>query len=195
MRPLLAIDNYDSFTFNLTQLCGALGARVLVVRNDVVSCAQIERLAPCALLISPGPGRPQDAGIIMEVIAQFSGRIPILGVCLGHQAIGAVYGGRIVAAPACVHGKLSRMRHDGSELFTGIPRRFAAMRYHSLILDEGTLANTPLRISARSRDGVPMALRHVAHPTFGIQFHPESVLSAHGSRLMQNFLSLAGVRE
>jgi anthranilate synthase/aminodeoxychorismate synthase-like glutamine amidotransferase len=193
VRPLLAIDNYDSFTYNLTQLCSKLGARVLVARNDAVSCAAIERLAPSALLISPGPGRPQDAGISIEAVSRLSGRMPILGVCLGHQAIGAAYGARVVAAPSIVHGKLSRIHHDGSRLFAGIPTRFAAMRYHSLMLDEQALRNTPLRVSARSRDGVPMALRHVEHPTFGVQFHPESLLTTCGARLLRNFLCLAGL--
>jgi anthranilate synthase/aminodeoxychorismate synthase-like glutamine amidotransferase len=191
VRPVLVIDNYDSFTFNLVQLCAQHGARVRVVRNDAITCTQIRRLAPAALLISPGPGGPFDAGVSIEAVRRLDGQVPILGVCLGHQAIAAAFGGCITPAPVLMHGKLSRIRHDGSALFSGVPRHFTAARYHSLVVDEPTISGSGLRIAARSRDGAIMALRHAEHLTFGLQFHPESVMTPHGGRLLANFLRMA----
>jgi anthranilate synthase/aminodeoxychorismate synthase-like glutamine amidotransferase len=189
MSRILVVDNYDSFTFNLVQLIGALGFDVRVLRNDAVAAADVLRDRPAAVVISPGPGRPESAGASMELVSALSGRIPILGVCLGHQAIAAAFGARVVGAPHIVHGKTSRIRHDGSPLFSGMPPAFAATRYHSLVVEETSLRGTPLRACAHARDGTLMALRHQAHPTFGVQFHPESILSTYGPRLVANFLS------
>jgi anthranilate synthase/aminodeoxychorismate synthase-like glutamine amidotransferase len=189
MRPrVLLVDNYDSFTYNLAQAIDALGAEVDVRRADVVFPADVATAPPKALVISPGPGTPERAGNSMALVRALSGKVPILGVCLGHQAIGAVFGGRVVRAPAVVHGKTSRVTHDGGGLFAGIPSPFVATRYHSLVVDEETLPSV-LRVTARSADGLLMAFRHETHPTFGVQFHPESVLTRHGPRLLANFLA------
>ena len=185
---VLILDNYDSFTYNLAQAFGSLGADVRVVRADAIDVDALEAAPPDALVISPGPGTPERAGNSMAAIRALTGRVPILGVCLGHQAIGAVFGGRVVHAPAVVHGKTSSVTHDGSALFADIPSPFVATRYHSLIVDEGTLPAS-LRITARSDDGLLMAFRHEADPTFGVQFHPESVMTKHGPRLLTNFLA------
>jgi len=187
---ILVIDNYDSFTFNLVQYLGELGQRLHVVRNDAVTVSEIERLAPAALLVSPGPGRPEAAGIIVEAIRRFSGRMPILGVCLGHQAIGAAFGGRVTAAPAIMHGKTSDIHHDGRTIFAGLPNPFRATRYHSLVVAESHLPEC-LEISARTPDGVIMGLRHREFTVEGVQFHPESILTEGGMNLLRNFLSLA----
>jgi anthranilate synthase/aminodeoxychorismate synthase-like glutamine amidotransferase len=187
---VLVIDNYDSFTYNLVQYLGELGARVVVRRNDQTSTAEIERLAPQRIVISPGPGRPEDAGITLGVIRDFGSRLPILGVCLGHQAIGLALGGRVVRAPAPVHGKTSTVEHDGRGVFAGITSAFQAGRYHSLVVAaEGLPAD--LVITARTReDGLVMGLRHRAWALHGVQFHPESVLTSEGRRILRNFLDM-----
>jgi len=189
VRPrVLLVDNYDSFTYNLAQAIGVIGADVEVRRADAVSPSDVAAAPPHALVVSPGPGTPERAGNSMALIRALSGVVPILGVCLGHQAIGAVFGGRVVRAPAVVHGKTSRVTHDGDGLFAGIPSPFIATRYHSLVVDEATLPPV-LRVTARSADGLLMAFRHDTHPTYGVQFHPESVLTRHGPRLLANFLA------
>jgi anthranilate synthase/aminodeoxychorismate synthase-like glutamine amidotransferase len=184
---ILVIDNYDSFTFNLVQYLEELGAGVEVARNDALGCDDIGALAPEALVISPGPGRPQEAGVTLAAIARFSGRLPILGVCLGHQAIGQAFGARIVRAPTLMHGKTSAVRHDGRTIFAGLPDPVQATRYHSLVVDPASVPQE-LEVSATTDDGVVMGLRHRAHPTEGVQFHPESILTTGGRELMSNFL-------
>jgi anthranilate synthase/aminodeoxychorismate synthase-like glutamine amidotransferase len=182
------IDNYDSFVYNLVQMLGELGAEPVVFRNDV----PLERLVdsePEALVISPGPKTPAEAGISVEAVRRFNGRIPILGVCLGHQSIAYAFGGRIVQAKRLVHGKTSTLRHDGSELFRGVPNPFQATRYHSLVVERGSLPS-PLLISAESEDGEIMGLRHRTAPTFGLQFHPESILTTCGGTILKNFLEV-----
>jgi anthranilate synthase/aminodeoxychorismate synthase-like glutamine amidotransferase len=188
---VLVIDNFDSFTYNLVQYFGELGARPLVFRNDAITLGEIEALDPAHIVISPGPGRPEDAGISGSVIDAFGPRIPVLGVCLGHQAIGQVFGGRVVRAPRPVHGKTSLVEHDGKGLFAGLRGEFPAARYHSLcVSDEGWPAD--LEVAARSADDrVVMALRHRSMPIHGVQFHPESVLTADGRHLLRNFLALS----
>lgn len=187
---LVIIDNYDSFTYNLVQYLGELGAKMRVVRNDELTVEEIEReLKPARLLISPGPGTPEDAGVSMKAIGHFAGKIPILGVCLGHQAIGQHFGGKVVRGPEPVHGKPVTIRHDGRTLFDGIPQDFNAGRYHSLVVDRETIPDD-LEISAESPDGLVMALRHKSLPIEGVQFHPESILTEHGKKLLQNFMSV-----
>jgi anthranilate synthase component 2 len=186
---LLVIDNYDSFTYNLVQYLGELGAEVVVRRNDAVSVAEVGAMAPAGIVLSPGPCAPAQAGITVDVIRAWGDRIPILGVCLGHQAIGEAYGGRVVRAARAVHGKASRIDHDGKELFAGLPAPLEVGRYHSLIVERESLPRT-LQVVATSVDD-PLeihALRHVAHPVWGVQFHPESVLTPHGKKLLRNFL-------
>lgn len=186
---LLVIDNYDSFTYNLVQYLGELGAEMKVVRNDEVSVDEIENeLRPEKILISPGPGTPDAAGISLEVINRFSERLPILGVCLGHQAIGQHFGGKVVRAPEPVHGKPVEVRHDGRTLFEGIESSFSAGRYHSLIVERESLPEC-LEISAESPDGLIMAMRHREFPVEGVQFHPESILTEHGKTMLKNFLT------
>jgi anthranilate synthase/aminodeoxychorismate synthase-like glutamine amidotransferase len=187
---VLILDNYDSFTYNLAQAFGSLGADVRVVRSDAIDVGALAAAPPDALVVSPGPGTPERAGESMNAIRSLTGRIPILGVCLGHQAIGAVFGGRVIRAPAVVHGKTSNVSHDGSALFSGIPSPFVATRYHSLIVDESTLPRS-LVVTARSEDGLLMAFKHETHPTFGVQFHPESVMTKQGPKLLANFLAEA----
>jgi anthranilate synthase/aminodeoxychorismate synthase-like glutamine amidotransferase len=187
---ILVIDNYDSFTFNLVQYLGELGQDLTVVRNDAISIDGIERLAPAALVISPGPGRPENSGIIVEALRSFSGRIPILGVCLGLQALGYAFGGRVVAAPVLMHGKTSEIFHDGRTIFAGLPNPFQATRYHSLMVAKEGLPDC-LEISARTSDGIIMGLRHRKHSVEAVQFHPESILTEGGMKLLGNFLSLA----
>ncbi len=187
---VLVIDNYDSFTYNLVQYLGELGAEVDVVRNDEISVDRIGALAPNRIVISPGPGRPEDAGISLDVIRFYGESIPVLGVCLGHQAIGLAFGAAIVRAPAPVHGKTSTVDHDGRGVFAGMPPGFSAGRYHSLVVDERGLPSE-LEVVARTRDdGIIMGLRHRQWPLHGVQFHPESVLTGDGRRLLQNFLEL-----
>jgi para-aminobenzoate synthetase component 2 len=186
---ILVIDNYDSFTFNLVQYLGELGQHLTVVRNDAITTADIERLAPSAIVVSPGPGRPENAGIIVEAIRTFSGRVPILGVCLGHQALGAAFGGQVVPAPAIMHGKTSEIIHDGRTIFAGLRNPFPATRYHSLVVAAQRLPDC-LEISARTADGSIMGLRHRAFAVEGVQFHPESILTEDGMKLLRNFLTL-----
>lgn len=194
---LLVIDNYDSFTYNLVQFLGQLlleGGRadvpLRVIRNDAMDVEEIIELQPSAIVISPGPGRPEEAGVTIPVIRALSGRVPILGVCLGHQAIAAAFGGRVVRAGRLMHGKASPVLHNGRGLFDGLPNPFMAGRYHSLLVTEPL--PEVLEVTARTPEGEIMALRHRVHPTFGVQFHPESVLTPEGLRLLRNFLVLGG---
>lgn len=187
---LLVIDNYDSFTYNLVQYLGELGAEMRVVRNDEVTVDEIrDDIKPERILISPGPGTPDAAGISLGVIETFKSKLPILGVCLGHQAIGQYFGGRVVRAPEPVHGKPVEIVHDGKTVFSDIPNNFEAGRYHSLIVDKDDWPDE-LEISAESPDGLVMGLRHKELPIEGVQFHPESILTEHGRKLLQNFLQL-----
>jgi anthranilate synthase/aminodeoxychorismate synthase-like glutamine amidotransferase len=188
---ILVIDNYDSFTFNLVQYLGVLGQELKVVRNDAATPDDVEAIAPAAIVISPGPGRPENSGMIVEVIRRFADRIPILGVCLGLQAIGVAFGGSVVPAPALMHGKTSAVFHDGRTLFAGIPSPFIATRYHSLVVDHAGLPDC-LEVSARTEDNIIMGLRHRSSRVEGVQFHPESILTEHGMKLLENFLSHRG---
>jgi anthranilate synthase component 2 len=188
---VLVIDNYDSFVYNLVQYLGELGAEPEVYRHDQISIDQVAAAAPDAILISPGPGRPEDAGVSNQVIEQLAGRIPILGVCLGHQCIGQVFGGRVVRAPAILHGKTSLVRHSGRGVLAGLPDPFEATRYHSLVVERESVPEV-LEVTAETEDGVVMALRHRRFPVEGVQFHPESVLTPSGKQLLTNFLALAG---
>ena len=185
---VLVIDNYDSFTYNLVQYLGELGADIKVMRNDAVTLEEVAAAKPSRIVISPGPGRPEQAGVTMPVIRELGRTTPILGVCLGHQAIGAVFGGRVVRAEVPMHGKTSTIEHDGRGVFSGINGPFVASRYHSLVV-EGTTMPEALEVSARTReDGVVMGLRHRAWPVHGVQFHPESILTGEGRRILRNFL-------
>ncbi|MDM7922101.1 MAG: aminodeoxychorismate/anthranilate synthase component II [Pyrinomonadaceae bacterium] len=185
---LLVIDNYDSFTYNLVQYLGELGAEMKVVRNDEVTVDEIDAdIKPDRILISPGPGTPDDAGVSIPALERFSGRIPIFGVCLGHQAIGQFYGGKVVRAPEPVHGKPVEIHHDGRAVFAGIPNGFFAGRYHSLVIERESLPEC-LEISAESPDGLIMGVRHREVAVEGVQFHPESILTEHGKQMLQNFL-------
>jgi anthranilate synthase component II len=185
---VLVLDNYDSFTYNLVQYLGELGARVHVVRNDAATVADIAALAPERIVISPGPGRPEEAGVTMAVIRELGAATPILGVCLGHQAIGAVFGAAVVRAPVPMHGKTSTIEHNARGLFAGIDGPFVASRYHSLIVAEATLPEA-LEVTARTKeDRTIMGLRHRALPIAGVQFHPESILTGEGHRILRNFL-------
>ncbi|MDX6529876.1 MAG: anthranilate synthase component [Blastocatellia bacterium] len=187
---LLVIDNYDSFTYNLVQYLGELGEQVEVRRNNEVTLEEIEsKPKPARILISPGPGTPDDAGVSMKVIESFAGRIPILGVCLGHQSIGQVFGGRVVRAPQLCHGKSSPVQHDGKTIFTGLDQPFSAGRYHSLIVEDQSLPSC-LEVSARTPDGIIMGLRHREMNVEGVQFHPESIMTTEGKKLLANFLTL-----
>jgi anthranilate synthase/aminodeoxychorismate synthase-like glutamine amidotransferase len=187
---LLVIDNYDSFTYNLVQYLGELGAEMRVVRNDEITIDKIENdIKPDKILISPGPGTPDEAGISLDIVKSFGGKVPILGVCLGHQAIGQFFGGRVIRAPEPVHGKPVEVCHDGKTIFTDLPYRFRAARYHSLIVERETLPEC-LEISATSPDGLIMAVRHKKYKIEGVQFHPESILTKEGKKLLQNFLNL-----
>ena len=187
---IVLIDNYDSFTFNLVHLLGELGAPVRVHRNDKITSAAILAADPDAIVLSPGPCTPKEAGICLDLIAAVSGKIPILGVCLGHQAIGDAFGGKVVRAPAPVHGKLSPIRHDGSGLFRGINAPFKATRYHSLVVERSSLPSE-LTVTADTGDGLIMGLAHQRLPVHGVQFHPESIASDHGHLMLQNFLDIA----
>lgn len=184
---LLMIDNYDSFTYNLVQYLSELGADVRVYRNDKITIPEIEALEPSMIVISPGPCSPKEAGISMQVIDYFKGKVPILGVCLGHQSIGAVFGGKIVSAPTLMHGKVSMIYHDGKTIFAELSNPFPATRYHSLVIDKSTLPQC-LEVSAWTDDGVIMGVRHKEFVIEGVQFHPESILTTEGKRLLQNFL-------
>ena len=186
---ILMLDNYDSFTYNLVQYLREMAVDVRVARNDTLTLAEVEALAPQAIVISPGPGRPEDAGICCEVIRTFSGRVPILGVCLGHQAIGLTFGGKVVHAKRLMHGKTSEITADGKGVFNGIHKPITVMRYHSLAVEEASLP-PELVVTARADDGEVMGLRHRTHPTEGIQFHPESIMTPMGKRLLRNFLKL-----
>ena len=186
---ILVIDNYDSFTYNLVQYLGELGAELEVRRNDQTTVEEIARLRPERIVISPGPKTPNEAGICLEVIEKLAGRMPILGVCLGHQAIGQAFGGKVVRAPQLMHGKTSEIRHDGKTIFSGLPNPFSATRYHSLIVERSTLPPC-LEISATTSDGLIMGLRHKEMKVEGVQFHPESVLTDAGKQLLANFLKL-----
>ena len=187
---VLVIDNYDSFTYNLVQYLGELGAEVRVRRNDQVGLDEVAEMTPEHIVISPGPGRPEDAGVSMDVIKRFGPTTPILGVCLGHQAIGMVYGGIVTRATAPMHGKTSMVVHDGRGVFSGITAPFEAGRYHSLVIAADSVPDA-LEVSARTKeDGTIMAVRHRTYPVHGVQFHPESVLTAEGRRILQNFLDL-----
>ena len=186
---ILMIDNYDSFTYNLVQYLGALGEEVRVFRNDKITTGQIKKLRPKKILISPGPGRPEDAGISCQVIKEFSGKIPILGVCLGHQCLGYAYGGRIIGAKRLMHGKTSLIYHNKKTIFKGIPNPFEATRYHSLIVERETLPRA-LEIIAWTKEREIMALRHKDFPLWGVQFHPESILTRMGKSILANFLKL-----
>ena len=187
---ILLIDNYDSFTFNLVHFLGDVGARCEVRRNDALSVDEALAMRPEAIVLSPGPCTPNEAGICLGLIAAAAGRVPILGVCLGHQAIGQAFRGEVVRAPVPVHGKLSAIRHDASDVFEGIPSPFAATRYHSLVVRRETMPEVLVE-TARTDDGLVMGLRHRALPVFGVQFHPESIASEHGHRLLGNFLAIA----
>ena len=186
---ILVIDNYDSFTYNLVQYLGELGQRLAIFRNDKITVEEIERRRPAAIIISPGPGVPAAAGISEAVIRTFAGRIPILGVCLGHQAIGEVFGGKIVRQKTVMHGKTSAIYHDGKTIFKNLPNPFTATRYHSLIVERASLPET-LEVSAWTKDNEIMGLRHKQFKVEGVQFHPESILTSSGKLLLQNFLSL-----
>jgi anthranilate synthase/aminodeoxychorismate synthase-like glutamine amidotransferase len=189
---VLVVDNYDSFVYNLVQYLGELGATPLVYRHDALSLAEIRTLRPDAVLISPGPGRPEDAGVSNQVIAELGSEVPVLGVCLGHQCIGQVFGGEVVRAPQVMHGKTSWITHDGAGVFAGLPEPFEATRYHSLVVQRDGLPDV-LEVSAEAEDGTIMGLRHRELPIEGVQFHPESILTAGGHQLLRNFLDRAGV--
>jgi anthranilate synthase/aminodeoxychorismate synthase-like glutamine amidotransferase len=187
---ILLIDNYDSFTFNLVHFLGDLGARCAVHRNDRISVADALAMAPEAIVLSPGPCTPNEAGICLELISAAAGRVPVLGVCLGHQAIGQAFGGEVIRAPLPMHGKISRVHHDSTDVFAGLPNGFSATRYHSLVVRRETLPEV-LQETARTEDGLVMGLRHRLLPVFGVQFHPESIASEHGHDLLRNFLAIA----
>ena len=189
---ILVIDNYDSFVFNIVRYAEELGATTQIFRNDALTTGDIAALAPKGIILSPGPCGPREAGVSLETIRAFSGRIPILGICLGHQCIGEAFGGRVTRAERPMHGIASAIRHDGTGVFSGVPNPFPAGRYHSLIVDLEEARDLPLRVTARSDEGEIMGLAHRTHPTFGVQFHPESILTEHGHRLIGNFLALAG---
>jgi anthranilate synthase/aminodeoxychorismate synthase-like glutamine amidotransferase len=186
---LLVIDNYDSFTYNLVQYFGELGADPQVKRNDAITPDEVEKMKPQKIVISPGPGRPEEAGISMELIRKFGGKIPILGVCLGHQCMGEVYGGKVVRAGRLMHGKTSPIQHDGKGVFQGLPNPFEATRYHSLIVEKNSVPSC-LEVCAETAEGEIMGLRHREYPVHGVQFHPESILSKDGKDLLANFLKI-----
>ncbi|NND71257.1 MAG: aminodeoxychorismate/anthranilate synthase component II [Rhodothermales bacterium] len=190
---ILVVDNYDSFTYNLVHLVAADGRDPMVVRNDKIDIAEIRNLDPDAILISPGPGRPENAGISKEVIRQLGSKTPILGVCLGHQAIGEVYGAKVTYAPTLMHGKTSTVSHDGLSIFEDIEQDFVATRYHSLVVDPETITSNELIVTARTGE-VVMGLRHKSHPVEGIQFHPESVLTIAGPQIIRNWLKQVDLR-
>jgi anthranilate synthase component 2 len=189
---LILIDNYDSFTYNLVHFLGELGAPCEVIRNDKITADNVLKKKPKAIVLSPGPCTPNEAGICLDLIAKAGPKIPLLGVCLGHQAIGQVYGGNVIRAPEPMHGKLSTIRHTGKGVFKGLPERFEVTRYHSLIVERKSLPDC-LEITAETADGIIMGLQHKSHPVHGVQFHPESIASEQGHALLANFLELAGM--
>jgi anthranilate synthase component II len=189
---LVLIDNYDSFTYNLVHFLGELGAPCEVFRNDKISVAGVLKLKPKGIVLSPGPCTPNEAGICCELIAKAGPKVPVLGVCLGHQAIGQVYGGVVMRAPVLMHGKLSKITNTGKGLFKSLPKSFEVTRYHSLIVERKTLPDD-LIVTAKTSDGLVMGLQHKKHPVHGVQFHPESIASEHGHALLANFLELAGI--
>lgn len=186
---ILVIDNYDSFTYNIVQEMGEMGVEIEVARNDQISLDDIRAMRPDHIVISPGPGTPDDSGVSLDVLRYLGETTPILGVCLGHQSIGQVYGGVVSRAPHLMHGKTSMIHHNGNSMFEGIPSPFEATRYHSLIVQPDTLPDC-LEVTARTEDGIIMGLRHKQFPVFGVQFHPESILTAHGPRILKNFLEV-----
>ncbi len=186
---ILVIDNYDSFTYNLVQYLGEMGQTLKVYRNDKISLKEIEKFKPDYIVISPGPGSPRDAGISKSVIKEFAGKIPMLGVCLGHQCIAEVFGAKIIRAQRIMHGKTSKIYHNGQDIFKNINNPFLATRYHSLIIKEGTLP-TDISITAKTKQNEIMAIKHKKYPLWGVQFHPESILTENGKRLLKNFLSI-----
>jgi anthranilate synthase/aminodeoxychorismate synthase-like glutamine amidotransferase len=188
-RMILMLDNYDSFTYNLVQYFGQLGVKVKVFRNDAISIEQVKKLAPEKIVISPGPGRPEDAGISCALIKEFSGRIPILGVCLGHQAIGYCFGGQIIRAKKLMHGKTSMIYHNRKDIFKHIPNPFEATRYHSLLVENKTFPDC-LEITAWTKENEIMGLKHKRYAVYGVQFHPESILTKNGMELLRNFIKL-----
>ena len=191
-RMILLIDNYDSFVYNLARYLAEMGCETRVVRNDGVTVAEVRELQPSALVLSPGPCTPREAGVSIALVQELASTVPMLGVCLGHQAIAAALGGRVIRAPEPVHGRTSLIHHDRRNVFDGLPSPLRATRYHSLIVEEGSLPND-LVVTARTADGLPMAIEHRSRPLFGVQFHPESVLTESGHRLLRNFLTLAGI--
>jgi len=191
MTRVLLVDNYDSFTYNLAQALEVLGAEVMTVRNDALPAGELASLSPTHLVISPGPGTPADSGVTLDAVRLFAGKIPVLGVCLGHQAIGQCFGARLVRAPRPVHGKVSRITHDGETIFRELVNPFPATRYHSLVLED---VPPTLEVSARSEDGLVMGVRHRVLGVEGVQFHPESILTPCGEKLLANFLSLEVAR-
>jgi anthranilate synthase/aminodeoxychorismate synthase-like glutamine amidotransferase len=192
---ILIIDNYDSFVFNVARYFTELGEAAQVVRNDAIDVEDVRRLAPKAVVLSPGPCSPREAGVSCAIIRQVSGIVPILGICLGHQCIGEVFGGRVTRARHPMHGRASAISHTGDGLFRGLPNPLRAGRYHSLIVEIDESASLPIEVTARSEDGEVMALQHRTHPTFGVQFHPESVLTEGGHRLLSNFLEIAAAAQ
>lgn len=189
MSVILVIDNYDSFTYNLVQVMGEMGAELHVERNDQISLDEIRAMQPSHIVISPGPGEPDDSGVSLDVLREMGTTTPILGVCLGHQCIGQVYGGVVSRAPRLMHGKTSMVYHEGEGIFEGLPNPFEATRYHSLIVLEETVPDC-LTVTARTEDGLIMGVQHKQLPVYGVQFHPESILTAHGPRLLKNFLEV-----
>ncbi len=187
---LVVIDNYDSFTYNLVQYFGELDQVMEIFRNDTIAVKEISRYNPAGIVISPGPCTPHEAGISMDVIREYSGKVPILGVCLGHQSMGAVFGGNVVRAENLMHGKVSEIHHNGKDLFDGITNPFTATRYHSLIVERSTFPEQTLEITAWTDADEIMGLRHRTHPTFGVQFHPESILTREGKKVLKNFLTI-----
>lgn len=189
---LILIDNYDSFTYNLVHFLGELGTRSEVVRNDKITADEVLKKKPKAIVLSPGPCTPNEAGVCLDLIARAGAKIPLLGVCLGHQAIGQAYGGKVIRAPEPMHGKLSTIRHTGKGVFKGLPPRVEVTRYHSLIVERASLPDC-LEVTAETDDGLIMGLQHKTHPVHGVQFHPESIASEQGHALLANFLELAGL--
>ena len=190
---LVLIDNYDSFTYNLMHFLGELGGEVMVKRNDAITVDEVLAGAPEAVIMSPGPCDPDRAGICLEMVERGAGKVPLLGVCLGHQAVGQAFGGRVVRAPTVMHGKLSEISHNGEGLFTGLPNPFQATRYHSLVVERDSLHDC-LEVTAETDDGVIMGIAHREFPIHGVQFHPESIASEHGHALLRNFLDIAAAQ-